>query len=423
MLCPMKAKGKLYAHFSADGCIESFLDFAKSRNTLEGGGWELTGELEDADAVLVNSCVVGEIVERNCIEDMRQVKGRMKPAARLIVTGCMPAYNMKALEELGASFAYSSRDFHRLLDEYGLTAPEEEVGELEREYMGPYNVFNWVTHLLHRSAGFGLPVPEYLYRRFSMVENETMFFLRINRGCRQSCTYCATKFTAGRLLSTPPEEVLRRFDEALDAGKRNIVLCGEETGAYGLDIGTNFITLLERLLERPNNFILSVRQHFPTYIMKDLDRYCAAMADPRVKCFTIPLQSGSDRILKAMRRNHTSADARRMVWAIHRAAPHVMLRTHFIAGFPTETDREFDETYRFIKETPWDMVLVYPFTSRPRTKAAKIEPKVSQKATYFRMAKVYTMILKKIYLNNFRLLPLTSRDPMEIPVIYPEDVI
>ena len=89
MLCPMKAKGKLYAHFSADGCIESFLDFAKSRNTLEGGGWELTGELEDADAVLVNSCVVGEIVERNCIEDMRQVKGRMKPAARLIVTGCM----------------------------------------------------------------------------------------------------------------------------------------------------------------------------------------------------------------------------------------------------------------------------------------------------------------------------------------------
>ncbi len=417
----MKSKGKLYAHFSADGCIESFLDFARSRITIEIGGWELTGNLEDADVVLVNSCVVGEIVERNCIEDMKQVKARMKPGAQLIVTGCMPAYNMTAIEELGATFAYSSRDFHRLLEEYELTAPAGEVGELERAYMGPYNVFNWVTHLLHRSASVGVPIPEYLYRRFSMVENESMFYLRINRGCRQSCTYCATKFTAGRLLSTPMDHILRRFDEALDQGKRNIVLCGEETGAYGLDIGTNFITLFEELLKRPRNFILSVRQHFPTYIMENLDRYCAAMADPRVKCFTIPVQSGCDRVLDAMRRNHTSADARRMVWAIHRAAPHVMLRSHFIAGFPTETNREFDETYRFIKETPWDMVLVYPYTNRPGTRAAKMEPKVSRKEMYYRMAKVYAMILRKVYMNNLKVLPFTAKDPMAIPMLYPDD--
>ncbi|MBM4355642.1 MAG: hypothetical protein FJ109_17945, partial [Deltaproteobacteria bacterium] len=97
---------RLYVHQRSDGCIESFLDFARSRAALEAGGWTLCTHPEEADLVLVNTCIVGEIVEQHCVEDIRSLRQRMRPEAELVVTGCMPDYNADSLARLGVSFMF-----------------------------------------------------------------------------------------------------------------------------------------------------------------------------------------------------------------------------------------------------------------------------------------------------------------------------
>jgi tRNA A37 methylthiotransferase MiaB len=405
----------LYLHQSVDGCIESFLDFARSGRALEAGGWQLGGRPEEADLVLVNTCIVGETVERRSVEAIQLVRRKMKPGAQLVVTGCMPAYNMEKLEELGVDFAFGARELKKLLDRYGLESPPE-VHALEREYMGPYNVFNWASLLLARGSRLGLPVPSYLYRRLGCIEVPDMFFLRINRGCLQSCSYCATKFATGRLASVPLEELLASFDQALAQGHRNIALCGEETGCYGIDIGQDFTVLLEALLRRKERFVLHIRQHHPHYILKRLDRYCSLLADRRVRSLTIPLQSGADRLLELMKRRHTNEQAVNLVRSVHAAAPHLLLRTHLIVGFPTETEEDFRATCRLAMDLPWDMILAYPYTNRPRTKAAELEPKVSQLTIYRRMTRIWAGIFKKVYFNDFNPLPFVRKDPFSLDI-------
>jgi len=402
---------KLYVHMSADGCIESFLDFSRSRSSLEAGGWETVDAPEEADLVLVNSCVVGQAVEDRCAQEVAKLKARMKPGAEIVVTGCLPAYNQERLSKLGVDFAFSPRKNGAFLERYDLSEAPEPA-ELESDLLGPYNLFNWVAPILRAGNRLGVPLPAYLYRRFSLVEARDMFFLRINRGCREACSYCATKFAVGGLASVPPEDALRTFDEALAKGRRNVVLCGEETGSYGRDLGTDLPSLLQQMLQRKGDFIISIRQHHPRFIIDRLDRYCEVLSDKRVRSITIPLQSGSDRVLGLMKRRHKCADAVAAIRALHESAPHVMLRTHLIAGFPTETEPDFDLTVDLVRSLPWDMVLVYPFTPRPKTAAESLEPKVPTTVINRRLFKIYSVVFRRVYLNDFRFLPLVRRDPM-----------
>lgn len=408
---------RLYIDVLTDGCIESFLDFTRSRTALENGGWSLVDQPEEADLVLTNSCVVGEIVEQHCVDAISALRKRMRPNATLAVTGCMPAFNTQKLDELGVDFYFSSRQLHLLFERFDLQEPPE-IGKLDKPSMGPYNKFNWATPLLRQLALMNIPVPQYLHRRFVSVETPDMFFLRVNRGCLESCSYCATKFTVGRLTSEDPDHILCRLDMALQEGERNIVLCGEETASFGRDTGTRFTVLLEKILSRKQDFMLHIRQHHPRFIIAELDKYCSLLADPRVRSITIPLQSGSDRILDLMKRRQTAADGYRVIESIHSSAPHVALRTHLIVGFPTETWGDFMTTHRLARDLPWDMVLAYPFTNRPGTIAAKLTPKVPTWQIVARMTYIYSMIMRKLYLNNFSPFPLTTRDPTEIPKLF-----
>jgi len=406
---------KVYFHQCSDGCIESMLDFANARNALLKDAWEVTRNVADADLVLVNTCIVAQTVEDHCFRDIESLKKRKRADAEIVVTGCMPDYAASRLRQSGIDFTFSPKKMESFLQRYDLEPPGFESESVESEYLGPYNLFNWAGKLLDRLGPTGIPLPEYLYRRFAMVEDETMEYLRISRGCLDRCSYCATRFATGRLVSESPDRVLLRFREALKAGKRSIVLCGEDTGAYGQDAGLTFVDLLARILESRERFVLSIRQHHPRWVIQDLDRYLDLLADPRVKSFNLPVQSGSDRILRLMERAYTVRQAEEMVVRIHRRAPHIMLRTHMIVGFPSETREDFRKTLTFVQRTPWDMVLAFPYTDRPRTAAAKIREKVSKPELVYRMLRLNLLILWKVYLNAGRMSPFTRTNPMKPP--------
>ncbi len=394
-----------YAHQCRAGCVESFLDFSSSRLALERGGWQPASTPEEADIILVNTCVVGRRPQASAIEDIASLGARRKPGAELVVTGCLPSYDAQSLARAEVGFAFSPTQPDRFADRYGLPGPEQ-VERLESEFMGPYTLYGAATRAMGALERRGLPLPAYLQRRFALVEQQGMHYLRISRGCLDACSFCATRFATGTLRSQPMEEVLARFDAALAAGRRNIVLCGEEPGAYGQDLGADLPALLRAMLSREGDFILSIRQHHPVWIIQNLDAYLEVLSDPRVRSICIPLQSGSDRVLELMGRRYRAEDFSSMIREIHRRAPQLMLRTHVMVGFPTETREDFLATCRLVRELPWDMVLTFPYTDRPRTRAAGLAPKVSSARLALRMAYLGSIILKGVYLNHGRLRPL-----------------
>lgn len=405
---------KVYLHQPIDGCIESFIDFKRVRTSLESNGLVVTNSLKEADMVLVNSCVVGEIPHRNCLRDIAGLKTKMKKDAELVVTGCLPDYDPDSLLGYNTSFLFGPRRIDEFLLHFGLRKTEEYSGAIEPEYMGVYNIFNWVSRIILSANHFHIPIPEYLFRRFALIEDKNVIYLRISRGCKESCAYCATKFAAGNVLSNLPENILSNFDKYLRAGHRVFALCSEDAGSYGQDIGIDFIALLKEILKRKEQFIINIRQHSPNWVVKNLDAYLELLSDRRVKSITLPFQSGSDRILNLMGRRYNSAELSNMINAIHRHAPHLMLRTHVIVGFPTETDEDFEMTSTLVDELPWDMVLVFPYTDRPRTQAAKIKCKVPKIVIIKRSIKLAFKVLWKIYLNKGNFFHLVLKNPMLI---------
>lgn len=404
---------KVYVHQNSDGCIESFLDFKNARKVLLEDDWEITDRPEEAEMLLVNTCVVGKYVEDHCLGEIQALQAKKRDDAELVVTGCMPEYAPQRLAKAGVDFSFGPQNFASFRRRYGLRPPKKEAHTLEPDHLGPYNLFNWGGRLLSKAEALGLPLPSYLYRRFALVEDSNMEFLRISRGCLENCTYCATRFATGRLVSEPMEKILARVDDLLASGRRSIVLCGEDSGAWGRDIGYTFADLLEKLLSRPHpDLVLSIRQHQPNWAMKELPRYLELLSDKRVKSIMLPIQSGSDRILKLMGRRYTAAQAEDMIHRIHEAAPQAMLRTHVIVGFPTETWEEYLMTERLIRRTSWDMVLVFPYTDRPRTGAARIKQKVPTKEIVKRTARLNAWVLWDVYLNRGNPFPIVRKNPM-----------
>jgi len=336
----------------------------------------------------------------------------MKKEAQLVVTGCLPDYDPHSLSKYDVSFSFGARKYDNFLEYFGFKqGTEEYAGSIESEYLGVYNLFNWLSRIVKFASRLHLPLPQYLYRRAAFIEDRDTVYIRISRGCKEFCTYCATRFAIGPLLSNPADMILANFDRHLKSGQRIFALCAEDTGAYGQDVGLDFPTLLAQLLRRKEDFLINIRQHTPHWIIGNLEAYLKVFSDKRVKSITLPFQSGSDRILKLMGRRYNAQELIKTVKAIRKHAPHLMLRTHVIVGFPTETEEDFRKTLVLVKELPWDMVLAFPYTDRSRTEAAKINGKIPWAVALRRCATLSINVLWKIYLNKANIWPLVLRNP------------
>lgn len=391
---------KIYLYQPAGGCIESYLDFKKAALVLENNGWMITNRLKNADMILVNSCAVAGFTHTSCLRGIEKLGNKMKKRAQIVLTGCLPDYDLDVLSKYGISFSFGARKLDSFLEHFKLKDREEQMGFLEPEYLGVYNLFNWASRLIKLANRFYVPVPAYLCRRLSLFEDKDVVYLRINRGCKESCAYCATKFATGQLVSMPLEKILAQFDKYLKEGHRIFALCGEETGSYGQDIGKNLPMLLKELLKRKEQFIINIRQHSPGWLIQNLDSYLEVLSDKRVKYINLPFQSGSNRILELMGRRYNAEELFNVIKTIHQNAPHLMLRTHVIVGFPTETEEDFKRTVAFIDELPWDMVLIFPYEDRPRTQSYAMKNKVPRLVAIRRTAFLTLKVFWKLYLNN-----------------------
>jgi threonylcarbamoyladenosine tRNA methylthiotransferase MtaB len=314
-------------------------------NRLEDAGFS-SGSLEEADVVVVNACALTEGAERDVRRFVGNIGNRNREA-QVILTGCQ-----------GQVYPEKTFGAHTVLG-------QEEKFRI-REYVGRPGRFV--------SLGESQPMEAGLLR--GLPEGKTRFFFKIQDGCDRFCSYCVVPFGRGRPRSRPLTEVMETLSRLAGWGVKEVVLTGIEISSYldasrGVDL-KGLLRLIEGCKTPPRIRLSSVD---PRYVDEE---FVEIMARSRkiARSIHIPLQSGCDRILEAMGRAYTAGYIKTMVERLQKGVPGIGIGLDVIAGFPTETDEEFMDTFGFISSLDIYYLHVFPFSARTGTRAAAMEGKV-----------------------------------------------
>lgn len=204
--------------------------------------------------------------------------------------------------------------------------------------------------------------------------NKEIGILQISQGCLNYCTFCATKLARGNLKSFRIGDIKRQFEKLINDGCSTIYLTSQDNGAYGKDIKSSLPELIKELLTINGDYKIRIGMMNPWHLRKINKKLMELFKDRRIQPFLhIPVQSGSEKVLKDMKRIHTVKEFRETVYMFRKEIPDIDIATDIIVGYPTETEQDFINTYNLINEINPEIINIAAFSSRPKTKAAQLK--------------------------------------------------
>jgi threonylcarbamoyladenosine tRNA methylthiotransferase MtaB len=345
------------------GCRVNQADSLAIEGELRARGAVATAPA-DADIVVVNTCSVTATADQGARQTIRRIV-RDNPDVRVIVTGCYATRERADVEALpNVTHVVSNRDKDRLVDLVG-----SEIGLPTAERFGDGD------------GPCGGVIPG--------VAGRTAFTLRVQTGCDQACSYCIIPTTRGAGRSQPLHQVARDIERAVAAGYKEIALTGVHLGSYGRDLAEPAsLTGLVRLVgEWTADVLFRISSLEPMDCTPEI--VSMASTSPRIAPhFHLPLQHGSDEMLRAMRRPYQVADYERLMADLHRQIPHAAIGSDIIVGFPGETDAHVQQMCDVLDRLPLTHLHVFPYSDRPGTEAATRYPKVNGAAIRERARRV-----------------------------------
>jgi threonylcarbamoyladenosine tRNA methylthiotransferase MtaB len=358
------------------GCRATEADAAALRRALLADGLTPVSEYAPADVVVLNTCTVTAAADSQAREAVRKIH-RANPAARIVVTGC---YAQRAPEELAAiegvewvvGNSHQAKIAEILRGRGAQPADFIPVGELDDRAL---SLAGGAAKIL--TGDIFAQATVHLAPAALLASDRTRPILKIQDGCNNRCSYCVIPFVRGRSRSLPPDEVVRQAGALLDAGAKEIVLSGINLGSYGRDRSPRaaLADVVGRILDETALDRLRFSSIEPQDVTEDFIALVASSA--RIaRHFHIPLQSGCDRILRAMHRWYRPGHYAERLHRLRRMLPDAAIGADVIVGFPGETDAEFGETFGFIERLPFTYLHVFSFSERPGTRAASLGQRV-----------------------------------------------
>ncbi|MBM6593885.1 tRNA (N6-isopentenyl adenosine(37)-C2)-methylthiotransferase MiaB [Microvirga pudoricolor] len=365
------------------GCQMNVYDAERMADVLAVKGYSETKAMEEADLVILNTCHIREKAaekvysELGRVRELKEERGEAGRDTKVVVAGCVAqAEGREILRRASVvDVVVGPQNYHRLPD---LLDQADRGRVVDTEFP----VEDKFDHLP-------------LASRARTISRGVTSFLTIQEGCDKFCTFCVVPYTRGAEVSRP---VARIVDEALrlaDAGVRELTLIGQNVNAYHGEGPDGATWTLGRLLHRLAEIPGIARLRYSTSHPRDMDQeLIAAHRDiPAVMPFLhLPVQSGSDRILAAMNRKHTSDEYRRVIESIRRARPDIALSSDFIVGFPGETDSEFEDTLRLIADVGFATSFYFKYSPRPGTPAAEIAAQIPESVKAERFARMQNLL-------------------------------
>lgn len=329
------------------GCPKNLVDSERIAGLLAEQGHELS---DDGELTIVNTCAFITEASRESIDTILAEAGRKRDqGGRLVVTGCL---------------------YERYGDELKTLLPEVDL------FLA--NAGGEVATLLSVDA---LPEavqavrPVALTPRRKVLTQPPSAYLKIQEGCNNRCSYCTIPSIKGPLVSRPVEEIRDEFQSLLASGFKEITVVGQDITSFGKDRDSNLKTLLTSLLAEKEEFFLRLLYLHPRGIDDELLDLIAS-DDRIIKYMDIPLQHSEDRILKAMNRGYTRAQAEKLLERIRDRMPDATLRTTMIVGFPGETDEDFEALCSFVRSAQFDNLGAFVYSKEDATPACKLKGQV-----------------------------------------------
>ncbi len=380
------------------GCKVNTYDTHALENQFKALGYDIVESPDQASVSVLNTCSVTENADKEARYLLRRFR-RENPKTVVVATGC-----------------YAQTDSQRLveMDEVDLVFPNQTKDIVavathdffQRQESG--NLIPQTTKLPAHVKAVSGNRQGHFKSSLTMLEadsTQTRAFLKIQDGCNGFCSYCLIPYARGASRSVAPQEVTQEVRRLITLGIKEIVFTGIHIGDYGDDLGQEkgFVQLIEELLSWPDMIRIRISSLEPRELTEDLLKVLSQRPELFCDHFHLPLQAGTDRILKLMRRSYDSQQYADNVAMARTYFPNANFGADIIPGFPSETDEEFESTLAFIRSCGLNYLHVFPYSQRPNTAAAKMPGHLPAEIVKARAAQLRELSteLKDDYLRRF----------------------
>lgn len=382
--------------FHTLGCKVNHYETEAIWQLFKEDGYERTDFDHESDVYVINTCTVTNSGDKKSRQVIRRAV-RKNPDAVICVTGCYAQTSPAEIMAIpGVDIVVGTQDRQKLLD-------------LIEEYKLERQPINAVRNIMKNRVYEELDVPYFTDR--------TRASLKIQEGCNNFCTFCIIPWARGLMRSRDPEQVVKQAQQLVDAGYKEIVLTGIHTGGYGQDLKGYNLAMLLRDLETKVQGLKRLRIS-SIEASQITDEVMDVLKDSQiiVNHLHIPIQAGSDTVLKRMRRKYTMEFFGERLTKLKEVLPDLAITSDVIVGFPGETEEEFMETYNFIREYAFAELHVFPFSKRTGTPAARMENQVEEDVKNERVHRLLSLNeqLAKQYSSHF------EEDVLEV---IPEEIV
>ena len=366
------------------GCQQNVADSQHIMGMLEAMGCDFVTEPAEADIIVLNTCAIRDHAEKRVYGNLGALTHTKKanPEQIICLCGCM-AQRPEVAEKVRQSYRHVDLVF-------GPQALWKFPELLYQVYTRRGRVFSVENE--HGSIAEGMPV---------VREGRTRAWVSIMYGCNNFCSYCIVPYVRGRERSRDPEQIIAEVRQLAAEGYKEITLLGQNVNSYGKDLGTgyDFADLLAALDEIPGDYLIRFMSSQPkdaSFKLFDTMARCSHVA----KQLHLPVQSGSDRVLRAMNRPYDKARYLELITYARKVMPELVLTSDVIIGFPGETEAEAMETVALVEQVRFDALFTFIFSPRPGTPAAKLDdpvPRAEKQVWFDRLCDAQNKISEEIH--------------------------
>lgn len=368
-------------------CVSSRVYLQRYEEYLRRFGCTITSKTNEADILLVDTCGFSQIREDQSIDVIEQSKKFAKEGAKVIVCGCVVGINPERVKEKVGADCFSPKNEEQLARILNLDTQKGAIFDTEhirsRPMGGDWIPEGWrqwmlkaILAPLHATNNrINLRWIPFIRTTLDSTQalNPQAHALTIGQGCYGNCSFCVIPLAKGKTSSLPLGAIVEKVRSLVDSGVRDIILTSEDSGAYGMDNGTSIVDLLRRVQEISGDFRVYVLFFDPRWLRKYREDLLEVLSRGKIQFLQLPLQSGSDDVLKRMRRAYTVDQVLPVIAEIKARFPNVTLATQIIAGFPGETKEEFYQTKTVLNKGLFDRVDVFAYSNRAGTASEKMQ--------------------------------------------------
>jgi tRNA-2-methylthio-N6-dimethylallyladenosine synthase len=397
------------------GCQMNVYDAQRMGDALADNGYRETVEIGEADLIILNTCHIREKASEKIYSELGKLrilkneKSASGKQVKIAVAGCVAQAEGSEISrrQPAVDLVVGPQNYHRLPALVGQANAHNRIVDTEFPLESKFD------HLVSPSAA-------------RIQKRGVSAFVTIQEGCDKFCAFCVVPYTRGAEVSRPVESILNEVRSLVDGGVREVTIIGQNVNAYdGVKTGgakTSLAYLIAALADITDLARIRYTTSHPNDMTDDL---IAAHGDidKLMPFLHLPVQSGSDRILRAMNRKHTADHYRRIIERVRKVRTDIAVSSDFIVGFPGETEQDFEDTLALVRDIGFASTFSFKYSMRPGTPAAEIEEQISEDVMSERLAKLQMLVEKQRREFNFSMVGRTVPVLFEKAGRYPDQLV